>query len=174
MKKGLYCKVFAVGIIVLFVGVSVSSAISVDTHSVIENEEECKECNEVDNADLIIVERLLDRVEVYSKLLLVLSNHYPELIYLNEELSNVISTLTEDLKNDEYTFTCYILSIYDSIITIIYIKFDIYRDNFIDNGNNLIVVILGIYLEILNYLHGLIWETGYYLNCDWIPPWYIP
>jgi hypothetical protein len=77
-------------IILLFIGVSISSGISIDTETI--EVEDCKECNKVDNADLIKVERLLDRVEVYSKLLLVLSKHYPELKEISEELSN-----TEDI-----------------------------------------------------------------------------
>jgi hypothetical protein len=100
MKSKLYCKILAWSIIFLFIGVSFSSAISVDTRSVIENEEECKECNKVDNADLIKVERLLDRVEVYSKLLLVLSRYNPELKEVSEELSDdIIFLRNTDLKD---------------------------------------------------------------------------
>jgi hypothetical protein len=98
MQKRLYYKTLAIGIILLFLGVSVSSAISIDTKSTITNiqSEECKECNEVSKSDLVIVERLLNRVEVYSKLLLVLSNNNPEIREKCEELSNIKDTIDWD------------------------------------------------------------------------------
>jgi hypothetical protein len=102
------CKqLIVISIILLLVGVSISSAISVDTKSTISDKdrEECRECNEVSDADLIRVERLLDRVEVYSKLLLVLSRHNPELREISEELSKDISKLTrmlEELTEESY------------------------------------------------------------------------
>jgi hypothetical protein len=98
-------------ICMLFIGVSVSSAVSVDTKSTISNNEsdECRECNEVSDADLIRVERLLDRVEVYSKLLLVLSRYNPELKEISDELSNGISTLKGEIANDNYPIICEIL-----------------------------------------------------------------
>ena len=95
MSKNHTRGILAIGIICLFVGVSASSAVSVDTKSTISNNqnEECRECNEISDADLVKVERLLNRVEVYSKLLLVLSRHNPELRELSEELSSEILPL---------------------------------------------------------------------------------
>ncbi len=85
MKK----KLIGIFICMLFVGVSVSSAFAVDTKQSMVNkasEEECIECKEVSKTDLIKVERLLNRVEVYSKLLLVLSRNNPELNGKSKEL----------------------------------------------------------------------------------------
>jgi hypothetical protein len=84
-------------IILLFIGVSISSGISVDTETT--DVEDCKECNEIDDTHLLILDRQLNRLEIYSKLLLVLSRYYPELEEISEELSNEISILNKlDLK----------------------------------------------------------------------------
>ena len=56
------------------------------------SEDDCG-CNEVSKSDLVKVERLLNRIEVYSKLLLVLARYNPEVLEDYEELSNMISTL---------------------------------------------------------------------------------
>ena len=91
-------KILALSIIFLFIGVSFSSSVSVDTQSInVESEDDCG-CNEVSDTDLILVERLLNRVEVYSKVLVVLSKHYPELREISEELSRIISI--SDLYNN--------------------------------------------------------------------------
>jgi hypothetical protein len=91
MNRRLLIKTLALSIIFLFIGVSLSSAISVDTKSNVSNNEseECRECNEISDADLVIVERLLNRVEVYSKLLVVLSSYNPEIEEMSKELSNL-------------------------------------------------------------------------------------
>jgi len=52
-------------------------------------------CGEVSDTDLVKVDRLLDRVEVYSKLLLVLSKHNPELREMSKELSNQLSNINK-------------------------------------------------------------------------------
>jgi hypothetical protein len=97
MNKNQLRKSIVISIILLLIGVSVSSAVSVDTKSTISNNqrEECRECNEVSDADLIRVERLLNRVEVYSKLLSVLGKYNPELREMSEELSDEITTLND-------------------------------------------------------------------------------
>ena len=85
-------KIIGIIICMLFIGVSVSSAISVDTESTISNNQnkECRDCKEISNADLIIVERLLDKVEFYSKLLSVLSLYHPELMDISKDLLDLI------------------------------------------------------------------------------------
>ena len=86
-----------ISIILLLIGVSISSAISVDTKTIITNNQndECRDCNKVRDADLIRVERLLDKVEVYSKLLSVLSKYNSELKEMSEELSNQLSNINK-------------------------------------------------------------------------------
>ncbi len=100
--KNICKKTITFSIILLLIGVSVSSAISIDTKSTISNNESVEDCNckEVDSRHLVRLERQLNRLEVYSRLLLVLSKHNPELRELNEELSNEITTLKEELADD--------------------------------------------------------------------------
>jgi hypothetical protein len=90
--KNIWKKSIVISIILLLVGVSVSSAMSVDSESTISNNEseECRECNEVDNRQLDVLEKHLNRLEVYSKLLLVISKSNPVLNKI-KLLSTIIS-----------------------------------------------------------------------------------
>ncbi len=86
IKKGL-----AVAVILLFLGVSVSSAISIDTKpSITNNEDDCG-CNEVSDADIVRLEKKLYKLESYSKLLMILSKHNLELKEISQELFNDIT-----------------------------------------------------------------------------------
>ncbi len=110
--KNICKKTLAVSIILLLVGVSVSSAISIDTESPVVNQQSVEDCNckEVDSRHLVRLERQLNRLEVYSRLLLVLSRYNPELREISEELSNEIITLKEELADDPpFPFICDIL-----------------------------------------------------------------
>ncbi len=89
--------ILAIGIVVLFIGVGIHPAFAVNTKQSMINKvsvEDCG-CGEVSDTDLVKVERLLDRVEVYSKLLLVLSKHNPELREMSEELSNQLANINK-------------------------------------------------------------------------------
>ncbi len=57
-------------------------------------------CKEIDSRHLIRLEKQLNRLEVYTKLLLVLSRYNPELREISEELSNEITILKEELTDD--------------------------------------------------------------------------
>ncbi len=100
MQKKLYCKILAIGIIILFIGAGIHPAFAVENKPSMVNkasEEECWECKEVNDRQLVVLERQLNRLEVYSKLLLVLSRYNPELREISEELLKEISTLKEEL-----------------------------------------------------------------------------
>ena len=170
MKK-LCKKSIVISIILLFVGVSASSAVSVDTKSTISNNqnEECRECNEISDADLVKVERLLNRVEVYSKLLLVLSRHNPELREICEELSNGITTLKESLKNDGYSIICVL--IWAIVAPPLYLITDIiYRIDQLLGGEGVIELLL--LLLFVSPIYIPIIELGERLDCWWVEPWY--
>ena len=97
VKKEWLVKTLALGVVILFIGASVSytSAIRVKNKPLIVDnqvEEDCG-CNEVDDRQLVLLEKQIDRLEVYSKLLLILSKHHPEVLEDYEELSNMILTL---------------------------------------------------------------------------------
>jgi hypothetical protein len=95
MVERLFKKGLVVGIIVLFIGVGVQPALAVDTKQSIDDnkDEECRECNEVCDADLIKLKSLLNRIEQRTKLLLVLSKNNPEIKNNYDKLDDMISKL---------------------------------------------------------------------------------
>jgi hypothetical protein len=96
MYRGLLSKLLTIGIIVLFIGVGIHPAFAIDTKQSIVNkvnDEECWDCKKIDNLQLLVLEQELNRLEVYAKLLLVLSKHNSEIKNKIEELSNEISSL---------------------------------------------------------------------------------
>ncbi len=98
------------------------------------NKEDCN-CKEIDSRHLVILERQLNRLEVYTKLLLVLSKYNPELKEISEKLSNEISTLNEmfeELTNDRFPIIC------DNLEKIVY---------FIDGYAGYLVFLLDIYQD---------------------------
>ena len=104
--KNICKKTLAVSIILLFIGISIPSAISIDSKPIIskdESEDECWNCKEVNDRQLVVLEKQINRLEVYTKLLLVLSKHNPDLAEEYEDSSNDIKTLkelNEELKTD--------------------------------------------------------------------------
>ena len=152
-------------IILLLIGVSVSSAISVDTKSTISNNqsEECKECNEVSDADLVKVERLLDKVEVYSKLLLVLSKHNPEFREISEELLNEI-TIVNNKVNGNFGY-CLLLLIQFAISVYLFTFFDLMH-NELPEGSTLYEVFLNLCHYYINKSEEL-YDSGKDYDCWW-------
>ena len=90
-------KILVVGVIVLFIGIGIQPAFAVDTKTTISNNqnEDCKSCDEVSESDLIKIDKLLNKVDVYSKLLLMLSKYNSELREMSEELSNQLSNINK-------------------------------------------------------------------------------
>ena len=82
-------KTITTGIILLFIGVSFSSGISIDTETA--EIYDCG-CNEIDDVQLVMLEKQLNRLKVYSKLLLVLSRYNPELRLICDELLDIIDS----------------------------------------------------------------------------------
>jgi hypothetical protein len=105
--KSISKQLICISIILLLVGVSYTSAIRVDNKiPIVESEEDCG-CNEVSDADIVRLEKQLDRLERYSKRLLVLSKDYPELWEMSKELSYKISLLKGELTDDSsYSLIC--------------------------------------------------------------------
>ncbi len=91
-KKGL-----VVGIIVLFIGVGFQPAFANEvsiTNKTSDVEEDCN-CNPVSNLHLIRLERMLNRLEIHTKILSIFSKYNPEFKEKYQEISNRISTLKE-------------------------------------------------------------------------------
>jgi len=127
MKKEWLVKTLALGVVVLFICVSIHPAFAIDTKkSIIVNQsDECSDCRELNNAELVKVDRLLNKVEVYSKLFLVLSKYTPEIKEEIEELSDKISTLKEELADETTLPTiCVILEVIHEILKGLYCFFE--------------------------------------------------
>ena len=180
MNKNLLSKTLVIGIIFLFIGVSVSSAISIDAKSTISNNESVEDCGcqDVSSQHLVRLERLLDRLEVSTKILLLLSKHNPEIAEKCQEMFDRITTITdkyEELKPkaplDDYPIICAILeSIFLPVqqigrrlsdLGIYYYEYPMIRTII-----QLMLVPLGVYCWNVIKL-GLLYE------CEWAEP-YIP
>jgi len=128
------------------------------------NEEDCG-CGEISDVDLIKLERLLNRVEVYSKLLLVLSKYNPELREVSEELLDIINSVNLW----DFPIICSTLgnvvsglwSIHESIISIL----DKYSDF------KLLHLIISPFGTIVNTIWWYVYWFGVGLDCwDWYYP----
>jgi hypothetical protein len=172
MKNRLYYKIFAIGIIVLLGGVSVSSAISIDNKPNIHNnktEKEC-ECEEVSDSDLIKLEGYLNRIRLFSNLVSILSKFNPELTDKCNDLLEDLRASTELYKTSKLNFNqnerpiCDIF-VYIGISLFVVIAFIIVCASSIPEGTlgyNLLMLILAIPFF---SIYGLI-EFGMYLYVD--------
>ena len=140
--------------------------------------EECIECEEVSKGDLVKVERLLDKVVVYSKLLMVLSRNNPEDLEDIEELFDMISTLkTLDL-GDIICFIIYGIAILFFITSNSSLERASYHlEKMLEYERNQIqffihFISVGIWMNIgysLELIAMIIGGIYYSMNC---PPWY--
>ena len=161
MKK-IKRKSITTGIILLFIGVSISSGISIDTKTT--HVKDCG-CKEVDNKHLQFLEKQLNRLEVYSKLLLVFGRYNPELKEISEEISNGTITLTMEITMDNNPIICAVLeNIFMSLA------------DFIDKLSEWNMAICILFIKTIGAPIGLtVGGIGLLLHCDWIwpdiPPW---
>ena len=102
-NKSWFSKCLVVGIILLFIGVGIQPAFAIDisNNSPSKNIEDCN-CQVADNFDIVRVksllnraERSLNRVEIFAKLIPVLSKENPEVLEYCEGLSEKINTFME-------------------------------------------------------------------------------
>ena len=95
MRNNWFRKGLVVGIIVLFIGVGFQPAFANEvsvTNKTSDFEEDCN-CNPVSNLHLIRLERLVNRLEIHTKILSVFSKYNPEFAEKYQEIPNRISTL---------------------------------------------------------------------------------
>ena len=175
----LNCKILATGIILLFIGLPFSSAISVDTTPCISKDEseECIECEEVKKAELVKVKQLLSRVEEYCKLLLVLSKYTPEIKDEMYDLSYRISKLTDeilDISSDEpFPLICDILELILDLLDSIKLSILNWIDSADEGSLNqfiaeiVLIIYLGAFGIPIGIIIGLV-GTGFL--CDWAWP----
>ena len=94
-------KTLVVGVIVLFIGVGIQPAIAV-TPNTADSEEECNLCPKVSNLHLVLLERMLNRVETLTSKLSVVSKLNPLIEEKSQVLSDAITTFKE--KSNEFKF----------------------------------------------------------------------
>jgi hypothetical protein len=165
-------KTLVIGIILLFIGVSVSSAISVDNKPIVslDESEECIECRELSNAELVKVKQLINRVEVYSKLLMVLSNYNPEIKDECEEISDKISTLDGllvRLKPDSPLNNNFTICIILYMIVWVIVQIMLIFDKIATESDGLIEVIADSIKNFLGLPLFLFMLTYHYFDCPW-------
>ena len=170
--------ILVVGIIVLFIGAGIHPAFAVDTKKSIVNkasEEDCC-CVDVSATDLVKVERLLDRVEVYSKLLLVLSKYNPE---IQEEIEELLDLINPDSLWD-FPIICNILNGTLKKLVDIFDFFDNFFINWIESTEEgtferqIVILCFKIYENIweniLLPIFGIVFITGVFIGCwEWDP-----
>ena len=168
IKRYSLCKILAVGIIVLFMGVSVSSGFALDTNQSIRvnQSEDCEECQEITKADLVLVKQLINRVDICSRLLLTLSRIKPGINDISIKIDETISFIKNQIEYEDICDFLYIVHSCFFIIAGIFGRLaEEFEDNlFLFNIFYLQVLILYPFLVVIN-------ELGYRYNCDF---WYWP
>ena len=114
MKERILGKGLVVGVILLFIGISIQPAFAINSISS-DNEEDCSICPKVSKQHLVRLKSLINRAESLNNKLLVMSKLYPEVAEKYQELSDRIITIKEmnkELKPDrKYPIICTILLI---------------------------------------------------------------
>ena len=174
MKSKLYVKILALCVVLCFIGIGIQPAFAIDIKQSISKDEteECEDCKELSNAELVKVKQLINRVEVYSKLLLVLARDNPELRYLSEELSDKIAILKEEITNGPpFPIICATL---EYIILFVSYMPEIF-DDWMQNSSPLKMIIAWIYSRtIIFFVYPIFVVTfiiGVYLACWDYPYW---
>ncbi len=173
MNKNLYCKILAIGIIVLCIGVGIQPVFAVDTKQSIVKKESVEDCGceEIDSRHLVRFERQLNRWEVYSKVLLVLSKYNPELREIREELTIEISKLTEIFEEFKLISTLTDSPLCDWVLSICYYywdRFEYYINLPIENYYELF---LYFGLATIYFCFSKIFAIIYFqLGCPYPPP----
>lgn len=134
MKSKMLYKILSINVIILFLGVNISSAIKTNTNSIIDITENVNDCNclDIKNKDIIRIKNLLSKVIEKSYLF---SNE----IKYNQEISKEI--WKNDLVEKDYPIICAIIG----GIIYRYVSLDIieyFLDLIAEYGNTIIVYII--------------------------------
>jgi len=158
VRKGI---VFAV--IFLFIGVGIHHAFAVDAKQSMVNKasiEDCG-CGDVSLTDLVKIEKLLDRVEVYSKLLLVLARYNPELKEISEELL--------DLINFDWPFPIICVSLFILTINILILAEGLLKIMWEFPMDSILFKMLWNLCMLLDNIFCQLVEIAIDLDCYWLP-----
>jgi len=109
--------ILAVGITILFMGVSINPAIAVNPISS-DNEDDCEICPKVGKTNLVRLKSLIDKVETLNNDISLISRLNPEVVEKYQELSDRITIFTEmnkklkpDTSWEDHPIICNILAI---------------------------------------------------------------
>ena len=156
-------------VVVLFIGVGIQPAFAI-TPNTSSSKEDCN-CEELNNYELVKVERLLNKAEVYSKFLSVLSKYNPETKDEIGKLSDKISTLKEELADETALPTiCFILERIYEISKDVYLFFEELIYSF-TSYFSLALILASMCLGITNLIKFNIFFIGQLLSCwEWPGP----
>jgi hypothetical protein len=165
MGKIYFKKGIVIGIILLFFGATLSSAISVETKpntSIGLRNERC-ECNEISSSNLIKLKKQLNKLEIYTKLLLILSKENQG---INKKCQELLNCISKTNINDD-TIMCNFLEKIFNILGPLQFFLSNWVYEKIPNrlGWLLGIFVYGIFIPPVL----LVWYTADFLGCDWIP-----
>jgi len=122
-------------------------------------EEDCG-CQVSSKSNLVKVERLLNRFEIYSKVLLVLSKHNPMIAEKSQKLLEIFDT-DRFLNNDIICLSLFFIMLYiGGFLPVIELIMENFRE-----GSILFMVFLSIHLKIENIIYGIL-DLMEELDCE--------
>ena len=167
MKPSLFVKLICLSIILLLVGVSYSSAISSNEKTwVLKSQNKVKlNCQEVNNIYQNKLERSINKLEFYKKLINYFSKNDPDFKTKFEELYDSITTLKDIDYNSPI---CDVLeNIYFSFKDIVYYIRDIYVN--VKQEDPFRAFLINIFAIPFAQAWVTVWVIGYEINC-WDDP----
>ena len=132
--------------------------------------EDCN-CKPVNDIQVVRIERLLNRLESYTKILLVLLKHNPEIAGISQEVSNHINDIKimiGQLKriSTDSKIICNIVEMIIKIIdTIAWRVFEIAGNFYEDNKWFIFLILMGVWAS--SYSVALIIWNTFEDYCDW-------
>ena len=160
MKKEL----IVICICILFLGVGLSSAVSVNIKPFIINNRECLDCNEEKRVDTEYVITLLNKVEVYSKILMVLSKNDPIIKNNFEELSIRVNNFINLINNNIHESLCDLLwGICICFVPFAYPLFLIMENS---PENSLRYLVASFFFDILADIQYIFFQILLFFKCD--------
>jgi hypothetical protein len=118
MKKVIFSKILIIGVILLFIGVGIQPAFSIEPEfpvANIEKEEDC-DCQKVDISDSFMVKLWLNKLKVFNNIILLKFGHIPE---IEENCNDIFNFINSYYPLSDGEIVCTILvGIYLGILSI--------------------------------------------------------
>ena len=164
MKSKRNCKILTVGIIVLFIGVSIPSAISIDTKSILSKNKSVENCsyNNISNKDVFKLDKQLKSFEGYFELKKDSSTHNQELKSIYEDFLKLKSNISE-LESE--SLICILLFYYGTFLATRLNILTYFADGDILPG--IIIILIHTRFSILFLRFLICLALGVSLECEW-------